>query len=44
MSTHATPSGPLGQQRGIGFAILISIITLGIYTFYWMPALVRLTA
>ena len=36
MSTQATTSGPLGQQRGIGFAILISIITLGIYTFYWV--------
>ena len=36
MSTQETPSGPLGQQRGIGFAILISIITLGIYTFYWV--------
>ena len=36
MSTQASTSGPLGQQRGIGFAILISIITLGIYTFYWV--------
>jgi hypothetical protein len=36
MSTQATTSGPLGRQRGIGFAILISIITLGIYTFYWV--------
>ena len=36
MSTQATTSGPLGQQRGIGFAILISIVTLGIYTFYWV--------
>jgi len=36
MSTQETPSGPLGQQRGIGFAILISIVTLGIYTFYWV--------
>jgi hypothetical protein len=36
MSTQATTSGPLGQQRGIGFAILISIVTVGIYTFYWV--------
>ena len=36
MSTQETPSGPLGQQRGIGFAILITIVTLGIYTFYWV--------
>ena len=36
MSTQASTSGPLGKQRGIGFAILISIVTLGIYTFYWV--------
>jgi hypothetical protein len=29
-------SGPPGRPRGIGFAILISIVTLGIYTFYWV--------
>ena len=37
MSTDiATTTGPLGKPRGIGFAILISIVTLGIYTFYWV--------
>ena len=36
MSTSPTTSGPLGQQRGIGFAILIAIVTLGIYTLYWV--------
>jgi hypothetical protein len=36
MSTQPSTSGPLGQQRGIGFAILLSIVTLGIYTFYWV--------
>ena len=36
MSTQASTTGPLGKQRGIGFAILISIVTLGIYTFYWV--------
>ncbi len=36
MSTPNATSGPLGQPRGIGFAILISIVTLGIYTFYWV--------
>lgn len=36
MSTHTGNTGPLGQQRGIGFAILISIVTLGIYTLYWV--------
>ena len=29
------PIGPLGQPRGIGFGILMTIITLGIYTYYW---------
>jgi hypothetical protein len=36
MSTQASTTGPLGQPRGIGFAILISIVTLGIYTLYWV--------
>ncbi len=35
MSMYAT-TGPPGRPRGIGFAILISIVTLGIYTFYWV--------
>src|SRR5438552_10478596 len=25
----------LGQERGVGFAIVLAIITLGIYWFYW---------
>jgi hypothetical protein len=36
MSTQASTTGPLGQPRGIGFAILVSIVTLGIYTLYWV--------
>jgi hypothetical protein len=36
MSTQASTSGPLGQPRGIGFGILMAIITLGIYTLYWV--------
>ena len=36
MSTQQSSSGPLGQPRGIGFAILLAIVTLGIYTFYWV--------
>lgn len=36
MSTHASPTGPLGQPRGIGFGILLAIVTLGIYTLYWV--------
>lgn len=35
MSTQGSTSGPLGQQRGIGFGILIFIITFGIYGIYW---------
>lgn len=36
MSTHPSPTGPLGQPRGIGFGILLAIVTLGIYTLYWV--------
>ena len=36
MSTQASTTGPLGQPRGIGFAIIISIVTLGIYSLYWV--------
>jgi len=36
MSTPSGNSGPPGQQRGIGFAILMTIITLGIYSIYWV--------
>ena len=37
MSTTATGnSGPLGQPRGIGFGILLFIVTLGIYSLYWV--------
>jgi uncharacterized protein DUF4234 len=28
-------TGPLGQPRGIGFGILIFIVTLGFYGWYW---------
>jgi hypothetical protein len=36
MSTPSGNTGPLGQPRGIGFGILMFIITLGIYSFYWV--------
>jgi Domain of unknown function (DUF4234) len=36
MDTPGSNNGPLGQPRGIGFAILMAIITLGIYTIYWV--------
>lgn len=28
-------TGPLGQQRGVWFVILIGIVTFGIYWIYW---------
>jgi hypothetical protein len=28
-------SRPLGQPRGVGFVIIMSIVTLGIYGIYW---------
>jgi hypothetical protein len=28
-------TGPLGQKRGLGFGILMFVITLGIYGLYW---------
>jgi hypothetical protein len=34
MSTSSN-TGPLGQSRGIGFGILIFIVTLGFYGWYW---------
>ena len=36
MNTSGENTGPLGQPRGIGFAILMTIITLGIYSLYWV--------
>ena len=37
MSTNGTGNtGPLGQPRGIGFGILMFIVTLGIYSLYWV--------
>jgi hypothetical protein len=29
-------TGPLGQERGVLFVILISLITIGIYYLYWV--------
>jgi hypothetical protein len=31
----APARGPIGQPRGIGFVIIMSIVTLGIYAIYW---------
>jgi hypothetical protein len=37
VSTTATGNtGPLGQPRGIGFGILLFIVTLGVYSWYWV--------
>jgi hypothetical protein len=36
MSTTSGNTGPPGRPRGVGFAILIFIITLGIYGIYWV--------
>jgi Domain of unknown function (DUF4234) len=35
MSTPGN-TGPLGQPRGIGFGILLFIVTIGIYSLYWV--------
>jgi hypothetical protein len=35
MSTHTGNTGPLGQPRGIGFGILLFIVTIGLYGWYW---------
>jgi hypothetical protein len=36
MSTMESSSRPIGQQRGPGFAIVMYIVTLGIYGIYWI--------
>jgi hypothetical protein len=35
MSTSSN-IGPLGQPRGVGFGILMYIVTFGVYSFYWV--------
>jgi hypothetical protein len=35
MSTSLSSTGPLGQPRGIGFGILLFIITFSLYGWYW---------
>jgi uncharacterized BrkB/YihY/UPF0761 family membrane protein len=36
MSSPSANSGPLGQRRGVGFGILLFIVTLGFYSWYWV--------
>jgi len=35
-ATSAPPQGPIGQPRGVAFVIVLSIVTFGIYHFYWV--------
>ena len=28
--------GPVGKQRGVVFVLLITLVTLGIYSLYWV--------
>ena len=35
MSTGAKNAGPLGEPRGIGFGIVMFIVTLSLYGWYW---------
>ena len=36
MDSPASNTGPLGQPRGIGFGILMFIVTITIYSYYWV--------
>ncbi len=36
MNAPAQNTGPLGQERGVGFAIVMTLVTLGIYGLYWI--------
>jgi len=36
MNTTSGNSGPLGKPRGVGFGILLFIVTLGFYGWYWV--------
>ena len=34
-TTSGQNAGPLGKERGVGFVIVLSLVTIGIYTIYW---------
>ena len=36
MSTSEESTGPLGSPRGVGFGILLFIVTFGFYGWYWV--------
>jgi hypothetical protein len=33
---NSVNTGPLGQPRGVGFGILLFIVTIGLYSWYWV--------
>jgi Domain of unknown function (DUF4234) len=35
MSTPSGNTGPLGQTRNVVFVLVLTVVTLGIYTIYW---------
>jgi hypothetical protein len=35
MSTPSGNTGPRGQLRGVAFVVILTLITLGIYSIYW---------
>jgi hypothetical protein len=35
LNATAANSGPLGQERGVAFVIVLTIVTIGIYGIYW---------
>jgi len=36
VNATAPNTGPLGEERGVGFAIVMTLVTLGIYGLYWL--------
>jgi Domain of unknown function (DUF4234) len=36
VTTSSGSTGPLGQPRGVGFGILMYIVTLSFYSWYWV--------
>ena len=36
VTTSSGNTGPLGRPRGIGFGILMFIVTIGFYSWYWV--------
>jgi hypothetical protein len=36
VNASAQNTGPLGKERGIGFAIVMTLVTLGLYGLYWV--------